>query len=213
MTIFEDISIAVQKGKATEVERLVVEALESGVSAQDLLEKGLLAAMSIIGTRFRENEIFIPEVLVAARAMNRATTMLKPKLVSEVSRAKGKVIIGTVKGDMHDIGKNLVKIMMEGKGLEVIDLGVNVPAEKFIIEAINENAKIICCSALLTSTMYEMKNVVDQAVKAGIREKVKIMIGGAPINLDFCKEIGADLYTPDAATAADKAVELINNIN
>ena len=203
MTIFDDISIAVQKGKATEVERLVTEALEKGESAQDILVKGLLAAMSIIGVRFRDNEIFIPEVLVAARAMNKAVVLLKPHLSSS-TETKGKVIIGTVKGDMHDIGKNLVKIMMEGRGLEVIDLGVNVSAENFIKEAINENADIICCSALLTSTMNEMKNVVDEAVKAGIRDKVKIMIGGAPINDNFCKDIGADLYTPDAATAAEK---------
>ena len=209
MTVYEDISLAVQKGKAEEVERLTAQALENGENAQDILEKGLLTAMSVIGVRFRDNEIYVPEVLVAARAMNRATALLKPHLASEGSKAKGKVIIGTVKGDLHDIGKNLVKIMMEGKGLEVKDLGVGVPAERFVQEAINENADIICCSALLTSTMYEMKNVVDEAVKAGIREKVKIMIGGAPLNADFCREIGADIYTPDAATAADAAVGFI----
>ncbi len=207
MTVYEDISLAVQKGKAEDAEKLTSAALENGVSAPDILEKALLPAMSVIGVKFRDNVIYVPEVLVAARAMNRATAVLKPHLADGGAKSKGKVVIGTVKGDLHDIGKNLVKIMMEGKGLVVKDLGVSVPAERFVAEAITENADIICCSALLTSTMYEMKNVVDEAVKAGIRDKVKIMVGGAPLNADFCREIGADLYTPDAATAAEKAAE------
>lgn len=208
MAVFDDISTAVQKGKAEDTEKYVLSALAEGCSAGEILEKALLPAMDIVGAKFKNNEIFVPEVLVAARAMNRATSILKPHL-AEGKRAKGRVIIGTVKGDLHDIGKNMVKIMLEGKGLEVFDLGVSVPAEKFVNEAIDKNADIICCSALLTSTMQEMKNVVEEAKKAGIREKVKIMVGGAPLNEDFCRETGADLYTPDAATAAEKAVELI----
>lgn len=209
MSIYEKISLAVKGGKAEDAERFTKEALESGQRAADILEMALLPAMSEIGVRFRDNEIYVPEVLVSARAMNRATAVLKPYLAEDGAKVKGKVIIGTVQGDLHDIGKNLVKIMLEGKGISVKDLGVSVPAEKFIAEAVAENADIICCSALLTSTMHEMKNVVEAAKKAGIREKVKIMVGGAPLNADFCREIGADLYTPDAATAAEKAVEFL----
>ena len=138
--------------------------------------------MSVIGDKFKRNEVYVPDVLIAARAMNAGTEVLKPLLVESGVKARGKVVIGTVKGDLHDIGKNLVKMMMEGKGLEVIDLGIDVPAEKFISEAKANNAQIIACSALLTTTMGEMKNVVDLASKEGIRDKVKIMVGGAPLN-------------------------------
>ena len=164
--------------------------------------------MSVIGEKFKNNEIFVPEVLVAARAMNAGSELLKPLLMENRVKASGKVCIGTVRGDLHDIGKNLVKMMMEGKGLEVIDLGVDVAPETYVETAKNEGCQIICCSALLTTTMSVMGDVVKATETAGIRDQVKIMIGGAPVTEAFCQQIGADKYTPDGATAADTAVAL-----
>lgn len=206
MSILEEISTFMQKGRSKSVKELVQKALDEGVSAQDILENALLSAMGIVGEKFKKNEVFVPEVLVCARAMNAGMEILKPYLVSEGVEKKGVAVLGTVKGDLHDIGKNIVKIMLEGKGLEVIDLGVDVPAETFIEKAIEHNAKVICCSALLTTTMAEMQNVVEQAKSAGIRDKVKIMVGGAPITQEFCDSIGADYYTSDGASCADVAV-------
>jgi len=206
MVNLEEISSYLQKGRANEVKELVQQALNEGMDVKKILEEGLMAGMSIIGEKFKKNEVYVPEVLIAARAMNAGTALLKPYLVSSGVKAKGKVVIGTVKGDLHDIGKNLVKMMMEGKGLEVIDLGTDVPADKFIAAAKEKEADIIACSALLTTTMTEMQNVVKAAKEAGIREKVTIMVGGAPVTDAFCKSIGADLYAPDAASAADAAV-------
>ncbi|MBO4354426.1 MAG: corrinoid protein [Clostridia bacterium] len=205
MDIISEISEKLQAGRAKEIKVLVPQALEEGVPAKDILEKGLLAGMDVVGRKFKNNEIFVPEVLIAARAMKAGTEILKPYLVSEDSKPVGKVVIGTVKGDLHDIGKNLVKMMLEGKGLEVIDLGVDVAPETFVETAKTEGAKIICCSALLTTTMGEMKNVVDLCVAEGVRDDVKIMIGGAPITDEFCKQIGADVYTSDAASCAEVA--------
>ena len=162
--------------------------------------------MSVIGVKFKNNEVFVPEVLIAARAMKTGTEILKPYLVSADVQPAGKVVLGTVRGDFHDIGKNLVKMMMEGKGLEVIDLGVDVAPEAYVAAAKEHGAGVIACSALLTTTMGEMKNVVDLCVAEGIRDKVKIMIGGAPITDAYCKEIGADAYTSDAASAAEVAL-------
>jgi len=207
MSILNEISLKLQQGNAKAVKELVQQAIDEGLSAQEILEKGLMAGMNIIGEKFKNNEIFVPEVLIAARAMNTGTALLKPLLVSGNVQAKGKVVLGTVKGDLHDIGKNLVRMMMEGKGLEVIDLGIDVPVEKFIETAIQEKAQIIACSALLTTTMNEMKLVVEAAEKAGIRDQVKIMVGGAPVTDQFRASIGADLYAPDAATAAEVAVQ------
>ena len=204
--ILENISTQIQAGKAKIVTELVQQAIDAGIPAQQILEEGLLAGMSVIGEKFKNNEVFVPEVLIAARAMNRGVALLKPLLVQDGVEAAGKVCIGTVKGDLHDIGKNIVKMMMEGKGLEVVDLGTDVSAETFIQTAIEQNCQIICCSALLTTTMPIMGDVVKAAEAAGIRDKVKIMIGGAPVTEAFCQQIGADAYTPDAATAADKAV-------
>ena len=164
--------------------------------------------MSIIGEKFKNNEVFVPEVLIAARAMNQGVALLKPLLAEAGVKASGKVCIGTVQGDLHDIGKNLVKLMLEGKGLEVIDLGTDVSPETFVKMAVEQNCQIICCSALLTTTMGVMADVVKAAEAAGIRDKVKIMIGGAPVNQAFCDQIGADAYTSDAASAADMAVSL-----
>lgn len=202
-----EISEWLQKGRAPKVKAAVTKALEEGIPASEILEYGLLAGMDIIGQKFKNNEVFVPEVLVAARAMNRGVEILRPYLVEDGVETKGTVILGTVKGDMHDIGKNLVRMMMEGKGLEVIDIGVDVPTESFLDAAREHNAKLICCSALLTTTMGEMKNVVDAVKASEMNGKVKIMIGGAPITQTFCEQIGADCYTPDAASAAEVALK------
>lgn len=208
MCILNEICENLQKGKAKVVKGLVQDAIEQGIPAQQILEEGLLSGMNIIGEKFKNNEVFVPEVLVAARAMNMGTALLKPLLAQGGVKAAGKVCIGTVKGDLHDIGKNLVKMMLEGKGLEVIDLGVDVPAETFVETAKKENCQIICCSALLTTTMGVMAQVVKAAEDAGIRDQVKIFVGGAPVTEAFAQQIGADKYTSDAASAADAVVEL-----
>ncbi len=197
-----------QKGKADEVKQLCADALAEGIGPKEILEKGLLSAMNIVGAKFKNNEVFVPEVLIAARAMNFGLDVLKPAMVGEDIEEIGKVVIGTVKGDLHDIGKNLVKIMMEGKGLTVIDLGADVSAEKFIETATREGANIIACSALLTTTMTQMESIVKAADDAGIRDKITIMVGGAPVTQKFCESIGADIYAADAATASEKALEV-----
>ena len=187
--------------------RRVKQAVSEGVNPEQILNEGLLAGMNVVGEKFKNNEIYVPEVLVAARAMNMGVQIIKPLLAAEGVKATGKVCIGTVQGDLHDIGKNLVKMMMEGKGLEVVDLGTDVSAETFVQTAIEQNCQVICCSALLTTTMNVMEEVVKAAEAAGIRDKVKIMIGGAPVSEEYCRKIGADIYTVDAASAADVAVE------
>ena len=202
-----EISLQLQAGKSRAVKALVQQALDEGVAATEILEKGLLDGMNIIGKQFKEGEIFVPEVLVAARAMNMGAALLKPYLAAEGVKATGKACIGTVRGDLHDIGKNLVKMLMESKGLEVIDLGTDVAPETFIQTAKDENCQIIGCSALLTTTRGVMEEVVKAAEAAGIRDKVKIMIGGAPVTEAFCQQIGADAYTPDAASAAELAAK------
>ena len=164
--------------------------------------------MGIIVDKFKKDEIYVPDVLIAARAMTAGTEILKPLLASSGVTSAGKVVLGTVSGDLHDIGKNLVRMMMEGKGLEVIDLGVDVSAEKFVQTAIAENAQIIACSALLTTTMGEIEAVVKTATEAGIRDKITIMIGGAPVTQSFCDKVAADIYTADAASAADEAAKV-----
>ena len=206
MSILNEISEKLQMGKAKDVKDLVQQAIDEGISAKDILEQGLLSGMGVIGEKFRNNEVFVPEVLIAARAMNMGALILKPLLADAGAQSVGKVVLGTVKGDLHDIGKNLVKMMMEGKGLEVIDVGIDVPPEKYIEAAQAEGAKVIACSALLTTTMGVMQEVVEAAKAAGIRDQVKIMVGGAPVTQSFCDQIGADIYTTDAATAAEKAV-------
>lgn len=207
--ILNKISESLQKGKAKDVKAMVQQALNEGMSAAQILSDGLLSGMGVVGVKFKNNEVYVPDVLIAARAMKAGTDILKPLLVSEGVKASGRVVIGTVKGDLHDIGKNLVAMMMEGKGLEVIDLGVDVPADKFIEIAIEKDVQVICCSALLTTTMNEMKTVIEAAEAAGIRSKVVFMVGGAPVNESFAKSIGADIYTPDAATAADAAAAAV----
>lgn len=212
MSLLNEISENLQKGKAKIVKELVQQAIDAGIPAQEILEQGLLSGMNVIGEKFKKNEVFVPEVLVTARAMNQGAALLKPFLSESGVESVGKVCIGTVKGDLHDIGKNLVKMMMEGKGLEVIDLGTDVAPETYVKTAIEQNCQIICCSALLTTTMPVMGEVVKEAEKAGIRDKVKIMVGGAPVTESFCEQIGADKYTTDAASAADAAVELCRAI-
>lgn len=207
MSLLEDVSLALQAGRAPKVKELVQQAVDEGIPAKDVLEQGLLSGMSVVGEKFKNNEVFVPEVLIAARAMNAGVAILKPYLTEAGVEAKGTAVIGTVKGDLHDIGKNLVKMMLEGRGLNVIDLGVDVEPERFVQAAIDNEADIICCSALLTTTMGEMKHVVEAAAAKGIRDKVKIMIGGAPVTQSFCDSIGADCYIADAASAADEALK------
>lgn len=205
------LAAALKKGQKNRVLKLCNRAIEENIDRQTILQKGLVAGMVSLGNDFSANKVFVPEMLMAARCMTAATEILKPLLVKGESKSAGKVCMGTVKGDMHDIGKNLVKIMMEGSGLTVIDLGTDVSAETFVDTAIKENCDIICCSALLTTTMDEMKKVVALAKEKGIRDKVKIMIGGAPITQEYCDEIGADIYTADAAAAAKRAVNALAN--
>ena len=206
MAILADISEFLQKGRAKNVRALVSQALDEGIPAEKILEEGLLPGMSVIGDKFRYGEVFVPEVLVAARAMNAGIEVLKPLLAEAGDLSKGVAVIGTVHGDLHDIGKNLVRIMFEGKGLNVIDLGVDVTAEQFVDAAKEHNAQIIACSALLTTTMGEMRETVEEAKRQGIRDRVYIMVGGAPLTQAFCDQIGADAYAPDAASAANLAL-------
>ncbi len=206
MSVIIEISEFVQKGRAKNVKELVSQALENGDSAKDILDNGLIAGMMAIGERFKKNEVYVPEVLIAARAMNMGVSVLKPYLTKEGVEPVGKAVICTVQGDLHDIGKNLVKMMLEGVGIECIDLGTDVSAEQ-VVEAVKESgAKIVALSSLLTTTMEYHKDVVDALTDAGIREEVKVMIGGAPVSEDFAKQVGADGYAPDAATAADLAL-------
>jgi corrinoid protein of di/trimethylamine methyltransferase len=209
MSIFNEISENLQKGKAKDVKELVQAAIDQGISAKDILNKGLIAGMDVVGYKFKNNEVYVPDVLIAARAMNMGAALLKPLLVAEGVEPIGKLVIGTVKGDLHDIGKNLVKMMMEGKGIEVIDLGVDVDATTFVEKAIENKASIIALSALLTTTMGSMKAVVELAKDKGVRDQVTIMIGGAPITQAYCDNIGADIYTPDAGSAAEAAYNSI----
>ena len=209
MTIFEEIAEKVRIGKAKLVPALVTQALEEGNSADDILNEGLVAGMNVVGEKFSRNEVFVPEVLVAARAMNAGLKVLRPALAEAGVAALGKAVICTVKGDMHDIGKNLVKMMLEGKGIECIDLGVDAEPEA-IVAAVKENgAQLVCLSSLLTTTMENQKSVIDALVAAGIRDQVKVMVGGAPVTKEFAERIGADCYTLDAATAAREAVRLL----
>ncbi|MDR1692581.1 MAG: corrinoid protein [Oscillospiraceae bacterium] len=207
--VIDEISLALQQGKAKIVKELVEAALAEGIPAGEILENGLLAGMDIIAEKFKLNEVYVPEVLIAARAMSTGTAVLKPYLAESGAKSVGKAILGTVKGDLHDIGKNLVRMMFEGKGIEVVDLGVDVPPEKFVEAFREESPDIVALSALLTTTMGEMKNTVRAFSDAGLRDRVVIMVGGAPITNDFCESIGADIYAADAASAANAAKQAI----
>ena len=209
MAILDDISEAVQHGKRKDVKKLVQQAIDEGVDAAEILDKGLLAAMDVIGPKFRDGEIFVPEVLVAARALNTGSELLKPLLAAEGSEPLGTAVIGTVKDDMHDIGKNLVRMMVEGKGIEINDLGVDVETETFVNYVKENNPDLLILSALLTTTMPHLKDVIDALKDAGLRDQVTIMVGGAPVTQEYADEIGADAYTPDAGSCAMKASDLI----
>lgn len=210
MSVINEICEFVQKGRAKNVKELCTAALEEGLSAKEILNEGLIAGMMAIGEKFKKNEVYVPEVLIAARAMNMGVAILKPHLTQEGVEPVGKAVICTVKGDLHDIGKNLVKMMLEGVGVECIDLGTDVSAEQ-VVEAVKENkVQIVALSSLLTTTMEYHKNVIDALKAAGLRDSVKVMVGGAPVNEKFAQEIGADAYTDDAATAADVALAFFN---
>jgi len=204
-----DIKNLIETGKIKKIEEAVQEALDNGLKAMDILDE-MTAAMDEVGAKFQRNEVFVPEMLVAAKTMQRGIRVIKPLLGGDEASKHGKFIIGTVAGDLHDIGKNLVSMMIESSGFEVIDLGVDVPAEKFV-EAIKENpdCKIVGVSALLTTTMAAMEEAVKAIIDAGLHKQVKIMVGGAPITADFAAKIGADAYTTDAGGAAAKAKELV----
>ncbi len=201
------ISENLQKGKAAEVEKLVQQAIDEKVPVKEILNEGLLHGMGVIGGKFKKNEVYVPEVLIAARAMNAGMKILEPLLAKEGIEPVGKVVLGTVKGDLHDIGKNLVGMMFKGGGFEVVDLKIDVTAEQFVEAAREHGAKLIGLSALLTTTMPEMKNVVEKAKAAGV--DAKIIIGGAPVTQAYADEIGADGYAPDAASAVDVGKELL----
>ncbi|MGC8930378.1 MAG: cobalamin B12-binding domain-containing protein [Dictyoglomus sp.] len=209
MVDLEEIANAVIAGNRKKVQELVSKALEKGLNPEEIINNGLLAGMSVIGERFKNNEIFVPEVLVAARAMQAGMDILKPLIAKNSGIIKGKVVIGTVKGDLHDIGKNLVSMMLEGAGYEVIDLGIDVPPEKFVGAIREYNPDIVGMSALLTTTMPYMKVTIDVLEKEGVRRKVKVIVGGAPVTESFAKEIGADGYAPDAPSAVDLVNQLM----
>lgn len=210
MADLQALADAVINGKRDEAARLTQEALDAGVDATTIVNEGLIAGMSVVGEKFKNNEFYVPEVLIAARAMHAAMDIVKPKLAESGVEPRGRVAIGTVKGDLHDIGKNLVAMMLEGGGYEVIDLEVDVPPEKFVEVVSAGQAEVVALSALLTTTMPSMKDTIDALKEAGVRDGVKVIIGGAPVTQNYADEIGADGYAPDAASAVDKVNELLS---
>ena len=207
--LLQQIAEKLIRGKAPEVKELVQQAIDAGLSANDILNGGLVAGMAVVGDKFKKNEFYVPEVLIAARAMKAGMELLRPLLVAAGVEPKGTVCIGTVKGDLHDIGKNLVAMMLEGAGFRIVDLGVNVAPETFVAAAQENNAQLVALSALLTTTMGSMKTTIDALREAGVRDSVKVMVGGAPLTQGFADEIGADGYSPDAASAVDLANSLV----
>ena len=207
MADLQAISENLQKGKAADVEKLVQAAVDEGANVEEILEQGLIAGMSIIGEKFKKNEVYVPEVLIAARAMNQGMKILAPLLAEAGVEPAGRIVIGTVKGDLHDIGKNLVSMMLKGGGYDVVDLGIDVDAEKFVAGVKDSGAKVVALSALLTTTMPQMANVINALKEAGLTE-VKVMIGGAPVTQSYADEVKADGYAPDAASAVDLAKSL-----
>jgi len=205
----EKFAQALFKGSVEEVKNLTQELLDRGEKAQNVLNQGLVKAMDQVGVKFKNSEIYIPEVLIAARAMHAGLAVLKPILAKSSGPVANKIVLGTVKGDLHDIGKNLVGMMLEGAGFEVVDIGIDVPAEKFIQAAKEQGAKVIGMSALLTTTMMQIKATVEMVKTVGLAE-VKTVVGGAPVTQEFAKQIGADGYAPDAASAVQKVKELLN---
>jgi 5-methyltetrahydrofolate--homocysteine methyltransferase len=209
MKIFEEIADEVQKGNSESVEELTKKALSEDISAEEILNNGLVAGMNIVSKKFKNNEIFIPEVLISAKSMYSGLGIIKPLLAEANVQSKGKIVIGTVKGDLHDIGKNIVAMLLQGAGFDVVDLGADVPKEKFLEFIKNEGANILGMSALLTTTMIYMKETIEALKNAGLRENVKIIIGGAPVTESYAAQIDADGYAPDAASAVDLTKKLI----
>jgi len=209
MADLKELAEAVISGNAPRSKELTQQAIDGGTEVQKILDDGLIAGMSEVGDRFKKNVFYVPEVLIAARAMNQAMEVLEPQLAKAGVEPVATVVLGTVKGDLHDIGKNLVAMMLKGGGFKVVDLGVDVAPENFVAAVQENDAKILGLSALLTTTMVGMKDVIDTVKKAAVADKVKTMIGGAPITQSFADEIGADGYAPDAASAVDKAKELL----
>jgi len=208
MADLQGLAEALIRGDRETVAKLTKEAVDEGVAPKQILDDGLVAGMNVVGAKFKANEFYVPEVLIAARAMHAGMDILKPLLAASDVEPTGVVAIGTVKGDLHDIGKNLVAMMLEGAGFEIRDLGVDVAAETFV-EEVKGGAQIVALSALLTTTMPSMADVINAATEAGIRGDVKVMIGGAPVTQNYADEIGADGYAPDAASAVDKSRELL----
>lgn len=209
MDILEKLKDNLQKGNSEQVSTLTKKAVEDKIEVSIILDDGLIAGMTVVGTRFKEHEIFLPDVLLAAKAMYAGMDILKPLMIKEGIPTIGKVVIGTVHGDLHDIGKNLVGIMLKGAGFEVIDLGRDVPAEKFIEAAIESNANIIGMSALLTTTMPVMKKVIELAREKGVYDRVKIIVGGAPLSEEYARQIGAHAYCYDGVNAVDRVKEFV----
>lgn len=209
MTILADIAEALIEGNAPRVKSLTEKALEQGISPIDIINAGLIKGMDVVGEQFRDMEISVPEVLISARAMHTSLEILNPLLSEHDVESRGTFMIGTVKGDIHDIGKNLVSMLMEGAGFEVIDLGVDVPASRFVKETQKQNPDILGLSALLTVTMQEMKEIIEALTKAGLRDRIKVMVGGAPVTQEFADTIGADAYGEDARDAVEKAKALL----
>jgi 5-methyltetrahydrofolate--homocysteine methyltransferase len=203
MEVLTQISESLQRGEDQQVAELTQQAIDAGVSAAEILNNGLLSGMDVVGQKFGANEIFLPEVLLSARAMNAGMDLIKPLLVADDVPSLGRVVIGTVKGDLHDIGKNLVGIMLKGAGFEVIDLGADVAADQFVETAKTEDASVVGLSALLTTTMSGMRDVVELVKSEGLEGKVKVIVGGAPVSQQFADDIGADGYGYDAANAVD----------
>lgn len=208
MPLLQEITEVMQTGNAPKTRELVTQGVEENFDTEELLG-ALIAGMNVVGVKFKNNEVYVPEVLVAARAMNYGLDVLKPLLEEKGIEPVGKVAIGTVMGDMHDIGKNLVKMMMVGAGFEVIDLGTDVKPDDFVAAVKENGVDIVALSALLTTTMVNMKAIIDALDAAGLRDQVKVMVGGAPVTDNFASEIGADSYTPDAATAAEVALSYV----
>jgi 5-methyltetrahydrofolate--homocysteine methyltransferase len=209
MDVLKDIALNLEKGEDGRVAELTQQAIDQEIAAGEILNTGLIAGMNVVGERFRTHEIFLPEVLLAARAMQRGIDLLKPLLIEEGVPTVGKVVIGSARGDLHDIGKNLVSIMLKGAGFEVFDLGNDVPAEKFVDAAVENDAEVIGMSALLTTTMASMREVVDLIGQRGLDGKIKTIVGGAPVSAEFAKEIGADAFGYDAANAVERVKELV----
>jgi len=210
MELLQEIANCVINGKAPDTEKLVKQALDSNVPVKDILNQGLIAGMDVVGKKFKNNEFYVPEVLIAARAMKTGMKLLKPHFAESGVEPIAKLALGTVKGDLHDIGKNLVSMMLEGAGFEVIDLGVDVTPEKFSAAIREKDAQIIGMSALLTTTMLNMKSTIEALKKDGVRDTVKIVIGGAPVTQNYADEIGADGYAADAASAVAVVKQLLN---